>query len=55
VTLVGSRRVDSKKFPLAAAAGEHTFADFDKHFDQGLGSSSKDFRQAGGAKPCALD
>jgi TetR/AcrR family tetracycline transcriptional repressor len=36
VTLAGSRRVDSKKFPLAAAAGEHTFADFDKRFDQGL-------------------
>jgi hypothetical protein len=31
-----SKRVDSKKFPLAAAAGEHTFADFDKHLEQGL-------------------
>ena len=31
-----TKRVDSKKFPLAAAAGEHTFADFDKHFEQGL-------------------
>ena len=31
-----AKRVDSKKFPLAAAAGEHAFADFDKHFEQGL-------------------
>jgi len=31
-----AKRVDRKKFPLAAAAGEHTFADFDKHFEQGL-------------------
>lgn len=31
-----TKRVDSKKFPLAAAAGEHTFADFDEHFQHGL-------------------
>jgi AcrR family transcriptional regulator len=31
-----AKRVDSKRFPLAAAAGEHTFADFDKHFERGL-------------------
>ena len=31
-----TKRIDTKKFPLAAAAGEHTFADFDKHFEQGL-------------------
>lgn len=31
-----TKRIDTKKFPLAAAAGEHTFADFDKHFQQGL-------------------
>jgi AcrR family transcriptional regulator len=31
-----AKRVDSKRFPLAAAAGEHAFADFDKHFEQGL-------------------
>ena len=31
-----AKRVDSKRFPLAARAGEHTFVDFDKHFEQGL-------------------
>jgi TetR/AcrR family transcriptional regulator, tetracycline repressor protein len=31
-----AKRVDSKRFPLAAAAGEHTFVDFHKHFEQGL-------------------
>jgi TetR/AcrR family transcriptional regulator, tetracycline repressor protein len=31
-----ARRVDKKQFPLAAAAGEHTFADFGKHFERGL-------------------
>jgi TetR/AcrR family transcriptional regulator, tetracycline repressor protein len=31
-----AKRVDSKRFPLAAGAGEHTFLDFDKHFEQGL-------------------
>jgi TetR/AcrR family tetracycline transcriptional repressor len=31
-----AKRVDSKRFPLAAGAGEHAFADFDKHFERGL-------------------
>lgn len=31
-----ARRVDSRQFPLAAAAGEHTFADFGQHFERGL-------------------
>ncbi|PYU21793.1 MAG: TetR family transcriptional regulator [Acidobacteria bacterium] len=31
-----AKRVDRKRFPLAAAAGEYTFLDFDKHFEQGL-------------------
>jgi AcrR family transcriptional regulator len=31
-----AKRVDSKRFPLAAAAGEHAFADFNKHFERGL-------------------
>jgi TetR/AcrR family transcriptional regulator, tetracycline repressor protein len=31
-----AKRIDSRKFPLAVAAGEHTFADFDKHFERGL-------------------
>ena len=31
-----AKRVDSKRFPLAAAAGEYTFLDFDRHFEQGL-------------------
>ena len=31
-----AKRVDNKRFPLAAAAGEHAFADFDKHFERGL-------------------
>ena len=31
-----AKRVDSKRFPLAAAAGEHTFGNFDEQFEQGL-------------------
>lgn len=31
-----AKRVDRKRFPLAAAAGEHTFGNFDEHFEQGL-------------------
>lgn len=31
-----AKRVDSKRFPLAAAAGEHAFLDFAEHFEQGL-------------------
>ena len=31
-----AKRVDSKRFPLAAAAGEYAFADFDKNFEHGL-------------------
>lgn len=31
-----AKRIDSKRFPLAVAAGEHTFGDFEKHFEQGL-------------------
>ena len=31
-----AKRVNRKNFPLASAAGEHTFADFDQHFEQGL-------------------
>jgi TetR/AcrR family tetracycline transcriptional repressor len=31
-----AKRIDNKKFPLAVAAGEHTFVDFEEHFEQGL-------------------
>jgi TetR/AcrR family transcriptional regulator, tetracycline repressor protein len=31
-----AKRLDKTRFPLAAAAGEHTFADFEKHFERGL-------------------
>jgi AcrR family transcriptional regulator len=31
-----AKRIDGNKFPLAVAAGEHVFLDFDKHFEQGL-------------------
>ena len=31
-----AKRIDRERFPLAAAAGEHTFVDFDRHFEQGL-------------------
>lgn len=31
-----AKHVDSKRFPLAAAAGEHTFENFDDQFEQGL-------------------
>lgn len=31
-----AERIDGNKFPLAVAAGEHVFLDFDKRFEQGL-------------------
>jgi TetR/AcrR family tetracycline transcriptional repressor len=31
-----AKRIDSKKFPLAVAAGEHAFLDFAERFEQGL-------------------
>jgi TetR/AcrR family tetracycline transcriptional repressor len=31
-----AKRIGKDKFPLAVAAGEHTFLDFDEHFEQGL-------------------
>jgi AcrR family transcriptional regulator len=31
-----AKRIGSDKFPLAVAAGEHAFLDFDEHFEQGL-------------------
>jgi TetR/AcrR family tetracycline transcriptional repressor len=45
-----AKRIDTKKFPLAAAAGEHTFADFDKHFERGLQIIIKGFSAGSGAK-----
>jgi TetR/AcrR family tetracycline transcriptional repressor len=39
-----AKRVDAKKFPLAAAAGEHAFLDFDAHFEQGLRLILKGFQ-----------
>jgi TetR/AcrR family transcriptional regulator, tetracycline repressor protein len=31
-----AKRIDSSRFPLSIAAGEHVFLNFDEHFEQGL-------------------
>jgi TetR/AcrR family tetracycline transcriptional repressor len=39
-----AKRIDAKKFPLAVAAGEHSFVDFDTRFEQGLRLIIKGFQ-----------
>ncbi len=39
-----AKRIDCKKFPLAVAAGEHAFLDFDARFEEGLRLIIKGFQ-----------